>query len=71
MKNQEKHTKIKKTVLKDYNKIVVSREIQNLNTEWSTKGDNFKKLSLYNDSYKTVPTLSSSIGTTILVKKLG
>lgn len=70
MKDRAKNISIKKTILKDYNRIVVSREIQTLNVEWSQKGDNFQKLSIYNKSYKTVPTLTSNVGTTILLKNL-
>lgn|GEM_PF-4580790 len=70
MKEQAKNIKIKKAVLKDYNRIVVSREIGISTIEWSQKGDAFKKLSVYNKSYKTVPTLTSNVGTTILLKNL-
>ena len=70
MKHLNKNIKLKKTILKDYNRIVVTREHQTVNLEWSYKGDNFQKLSIYNKSYKTIPTLVSNIGTTILLKDL-
>lgn len=70
MKEQNKNIKIKKVLLKDYNKIVAFRDLNILNVEWSHKGDTFQKLSVYNKSYKTVPTLASNIGTSILLKDL-
>lgn len=70
MKEKNKNIKIKKVLLKDYNKIVAFRDLNILNVEWSHKGDTFQKLSVYNKSYKTVPTLASNIGTSILLKDL-
>lgn len=70
MKDRNKNIKLKKAILKDYRKIVVTKELQTINVEWSHKGDNFQKLSIYNKSYKTVPTLASQVGTTILLKDL-
>lgn len=71
MKVRAKKIKVRNAILKDYNRIVVSPEVLNSRIEWSKKGDTFTKLSIYNKSYKTVPTLTSSMGTTILLNKLG
>jgi hypothetical protein len=70
MKDLNKNNKSNKLILKDYNKIVGTKEFQSIKVEWSHKGDNFQKLSIYNKSYKTIPTLTSQVGATILLNDL-
>ncbi len=69
MKNKE--TKLKKTekqdFLKEYNKIVNSSKTSVvIESEWTKSGDNFQKLTMYDNNYISIPTL----GETTLINAL-
>lgn len=70
MKGREKKSQSYKSIVKDYNRIVSTRNSLNQPFEWTQKGDNFKKLSMYNSAYKTVPSLCHSVENGLIFSKL-
>lgn len=69
MKKKEKKTENTENqdFLKEYNKIVnSSNNSVIIEFEWSKSGDNFQKLTLYDNNYTSIPTL----GETTLINAL-
>ena len=59
--------KVHEEFISDYDMIVNSSENSVvIKTEWTREGDNFQKLSIYDNSYSNIKTL----GSTTLIKAL-
>ncbi len=64
---ESKNKRKNETFVSDYKKIVKNSENSVIvETEWTKKGDYFKKLSMYDNSYAPV----QSLGNTTLIKAL-
>ncbi|MCH8554022.1 MAG: hypothetical protein LAT76_02630 [Schleiferiaceae bacterium] len=67
METESKQTKNseKRDFIKEYNELIdSSKNSVVIVSEWSKEGDYFKKLSMYDNNYKPIPTL----GETTLIK---
>jgi hypothetical protein len=69
MKNKTKKMKSteNQSLVNEYNKIVNSSKTSVvIESEWTKEGDNFQKLTMYDNNYTSVPTL----GETTLINAL-